>query len=70
MKNETVLWAVGPESKNWEEDIIVSVDAENPTNGTIIQNAMAWAKEQGFHNFRIAHYHNEKPDFVKALNRR
>jgi len=56
MKNETVLWAVKPESKNWEEDIIVSVDAENPNAEAIIQKAMAWAREKGeymYNNIKI-----------------
>lgn len=57
-----ILWGVKNGSANWQEEII-SVEESN------FNNAIQWAKLNGYTNFRIANINMDvNPNFTKTIN--
>jgi len=60
---ETILYATKIGAPEYMEEIIT-------TNPEKIDEAKAWAKENGFDRFRIAKIDlGEKPDFIGTINK-
>ena len=67
MEDETVLYGLAKDAEVWQEEIITIQKTNDPMLKTNLQKAQAWAEGKGYHNFRIVHFGNEKPDFTKVF---
>lgn len=62
---ETLIYGL---EQGQTESYMETLLCTNATTEEQIQKVIDYAKEHGFHSFRIAYYDGSKPDFTKVLN--
>jgi hypothetical protein len=64
MTTELIVYGLAKAAtERWQEDLLaVCKTAEQ------VERVKAAAARDGFHSFRVAEYHGEKPDFRKAVS--